>query len=399
MRTRDLAGLALGALRSHRLRTGLTALGIAVGIFAVVLLTALGTGLKEFALAEFTRFGTNHISVQPGRTETHGLPGGMIHNTRPLTFDDAEALRRVAHVMDVCPQVTGNAEAEFEQRTRRITVFGGSPEAARMFHIGVLLGTFLPDEPQSTARAFAVLGSKVHRELFGGRNPLGARIRIAQQRFTVVGVVAPRGDILGFDLDEVVYVPTARAMALFDRRDLQEIHLTFDPGVPSATVGEAVRRLLVERHGREDFTIVRQEAMLEAMGSVLDVLTFAVGALGGISLLVGGVGVLTILTIAVAERTHEIGLLVALGATRRQVLTLFLAEAVVLAGLGGVAGLASGYAFVFAVTVAVPRLPAQVTPEFAVLAVAVSAAIGLVAGVLPARRAARLDPIESLRAE
>jgi putative ABC transport system permease protein len=188
-------------------------------------------------------------------------------------------------------------------------------------------------------------------------------------------------------------------MALFNRQSLMEIDLLYAAGSPSKEVSRRARDLLTSRHGEEDFTIVTQDQMLDVLGSVLNVLTMAVGALGGISLLVGGVGILTIMTIAVQERTGEIGLLRALGADRRQVMILFLGEAVVLAGLGGVVGLLLGAGGAWLLGNIVPALPTHTPWRYALMAELLSLAIGMAAGVLPARHAARLDPIDALRAE
>jgi putative ABC transport system permease protein len=168
---------------------------------------------------------------------------------------------------------------------------------------------FLPDDDPRAARVLAVLGSKVARELFGGDSPLGARIRIGGERYRVVGVMESKGQVLGFDLDDTVYIPVGRALDMFNRESLMEIEVTYEPTAPLAEVEEGIRRVLIARHGVEDFTITPQQKMLEVFGTVLDAVTFVVAAIGGISLVVGGVGILTILTIAVAERTSEIGLL------------------------------------------------------------------------------------------
>jgi putative ABC transport system permease protein len=244
-----------------------------------------------------------------------------------------------------------------------------------------------------------VLGSKVRDELFGIENPLGQRIRIGGERFRIIGIMESKGQMLGFDLDDAVYVPAARALAMFDRESLMEIDLLYAPGTNADEIVKKVKQLLIARHGSEDFTITTQEQMLDVLGSVLNILTLAVGTLGGISLLVGGVGILTIMIIAVSERTAEIGLLRAIGAGRRQILTLFLGEAVVLASIGGFAGLVIGTGGAWLLGAAVPALPTHTRWSYVLLAEMLAAFIGLLAGILPAYRAANLDPIEALRAE
>lgn len=399
MRLRDAISVALRALAAHRLRSFLTLAGIAVGIAAVILLTSIGEGLHRFVLAEFSQFGTNVVGITPGKAATGGANPGFPSSVRPLTLDDAAALARIPNLVGVTPGVTGNAEVSGNGRLRRTLVYGTTAALTRSFNLSVRAGQFLPDEEAQTARPFAVLGAKLKQELFGPDNALGARVRVGGLQFRVIGVLEARGQFLGIDLDDVIYVPAARALELFNRDSLMEINLTYKEGVPAARVVEAARAILVARHGREDFTIVTQEDMLRTLSNILDILTMAVGALGSISLLVGGVGIVTIMTIAVAERTSEIGLLVALGARRRTILGLFLGEAVVLAALGGVLGLAVGVGLAQLLHLAAPGLPVSTPAHFAVLAELVAVSIGLAAGVLPARRAARLDPVEALRAE
>lgn len=399
MDPRDGIRLAFSAVQSQPVRSTLTALGIAVGIAAVVLLTSLGTGLQRFVLAEFTQFGTNLLQVTPGRKTTLGLSGSMINSVRPLSLEDAEALQTLPHVLSVCPSVFGNVAVEGGGRSRRVLATAVGPAMPEVWRFPVARGRFLPpDEPRS-ARAFAVLGHTLCRELYGDRSPLGEIVRIGGDRYRVVGVMAKKGQFLGFDLDDAVYVPVGRGLELFDREGLMQIDVLFTSESVADEVAAAVRRTLVARHGIDDCTITAQQQMLDVLGSVLSVLTFAVAALGSISLLVGGVGILTIMTIALRERVGEIGLLRAIGATRSQLLWLFLGEAATLSAIGGGAGLAAGAGLAWLLHAIVPQLPVAVTPWHLLLAESVSVAIGLTAGVLPAMRAARLDPIEALRAE
>lgn len=396
----DSARFALQAITSYRLRSFLTLLGIAVGITAVILLTSIGEGVHRFVLNEFTQFGTNVIGVSPGKVKTGGHPPSGIPTTaRLLTMEDAASLKQLPNVTGSTPTVWGNSEVEANGRVRRTTVYGVDADFLRVFSAKVQIGQFLPRDEGGGSRAFVVLGSKLRTELFGSANPLGSRVRIGGLHFRVIGVMESKGQFLGIDLDDTAYIPAARALELYNRDGLMEIHVTYAENVSSATVAKAVKDRLTLRHGREDFTIVTQEDMLKTLSNILNILTMAVGALGGISLLVGAVGIVTIMTIAVTERTNEIGLLVALGAKRSTILNLFLGESVMLAALGGILGLILGIGIAQLVKLAVPAFPVHTPWSFAVGAVVISGLIGLIAGVMPARNASRLDPIEALRAE
>ena len=399
MKFLDFLRMGLGSLTAHALRSVLSALGIAVGIAAVILLTSIGEGINRFVIAEFSQFGTNIIAVHPGKTKTRGASVGIFASDRPLTIEDSVALGRIPSVLYSVPAVQGTAEVNAAGRSRRVTVYGVGADFPAAFNIKVASGNFLPDDDPEQARAFVTLGSKVRDEIFGDTNPLGSRVEIGGSRYRVIGLMESKGQVLGVDLDDTVYIPAGRALELFNREGLMEINVVYVPGANVDTVVDGIHKTMLSRHGREDFTITPQQEMMDVLSSVLDVLTFAVGALGGISLLVGGVGILTIMTISVTERTNEIGLLRALGAKRRQVMSLFLGEAILLSSIGGLLGLALGIGIAQLLTLLAPALPVNTPWLFVFLAEAVALTIGLAAGVYPATRAARLDPVEALRTE
>ena len=385
----DAIRLALRAITAQRLRSFLTLLGIAVGIASVILLTSIGEGIHRFVLAEFTQFGTNIASITPGKVKTSGpAPTGIPSSVRPLSLEDARALRGLPHVTGMTATVWGNTEVGANGRLRRTTVNGVGPDMLKVYSIKVRTGQFLPDEALENARAFVVLGSRLKSELFGSANPLGARVRVGNLQFRVIGVLEAKGQFLGVDLDDAAYIPTARALELFNRDGVMKIDLSYEEGIPAASVVGLIKGSLIARH-----------ASGPRLRVALSILTMAVGALGSISLLVGGVGIVTIMTIAVSERTGEIGLMVALGAPRRTILGLFLGEAVTLSALGGIIGLALGMGLAQLIHVAVPALPVHTPLTFVVLAEGIAVVIGLLAGVLPARSAALLDPVEALRSQ
>lgn len=396
----ELVGLAFGAVRAHRLRSFLSMVGIAIGIASVILLTSIGEGTRTYMIGQFTQFGTNILVLTPGKSKTMGLPGVLGGTTHKLSLDDAIAIGRLPEIEAVLPMAFAQARVEAAGRGRSVIIYGVTPDMPRVWQFKVRQGAFWPGGDPHRGSPSTVLGPTLKQELFDDANALGRFVKIAGRRFRVVGVMEPKGQLLGLDIGDAAYIPVSIAMQAFNLSELTEIDALYSPSTPVARAEAAVRELLTRRHdGNEDFTLLTQEAMLDVFGNIMNVITLSVGAIAGISLLVGAVGILTMLWISVGERTAEIGLVRALGATRGQVQLLFLVEAAALAAIGGLLGTLTGLGLCAVLRAAVPGLPIETPASFVAAALGVSLATGLAAGVLPARRAAGLDPITALRAE
>lgn len=400
MTTPDLLAFAGSAVIAHRLRSGLTMLGIVIGIASVILLTSLGAGTREYITTEFAQFGTNLLQINPGRTTTGGIPTPMGSTVRKLTVDDAEAIRRLAGVERVLPLAFGQARVEAGERGRSVFIYGVTSDVPAVWKFEVGQGRFLPPGDPRRGAPVAVLGPKLKQELFADSSPLGTYVRIGGRRFQVIGVMAPKGQLLGFDIDDAAYIPVSSARELFNQDGLVEIDVLFSHARGSAAAVESIRNLLKSRHdNEEDFTIVTQAQMLDTVDRILGIVSWAVSGIGAISLVVGAIGVLTIMWIAVGERTAEIGLLKAIGATPSDILRIFLAEATMLSCAGGALGVTVGLALAAVIRVGFPGVPVAISLPYVAAALVTSVLVGLVCGVVPARRATRLDPVDALHAE
>jgi putative ABC transport system permease protein len=394
MRGLDLFDFAFQAVRGHRLRTVFSLLGVAIGVASVVTLTSLGQGARTFVTGEFASLGTNLLILVPGKTETLGGAPMASAATNDLTVDDVEAIvRRVPQIRRAAPVVLGSASASYGDRSRDILVSGTTPDMLEVRNLHVAVGRYLPGEEAPVC----VLGAKVASELFGAANPLGQQVRLGQSPFRVIGVMRPRGVSIGMDMDEAVTVPVRNALRLFNQTSLWRVLCEVRTSGEMDAARTAVLAVLKDRHGGvEDVTAITQDAVLKTFDRILGVLTLALAGIAGISLAVAGIGIMNIMLVSVSERTREVGLLKALGVTRRQVVAVFLLEAALISTTGGVIGLLGGYGMSRLLSRLVPELPASPPVWAIVAALVVSLSVGLLFGSLPARRAAGLDPVESL---
>jgi putative ABC transport system permease protein len=395
----DFVRLALQALFQNRRRSALSLLGVVIGVVAVVSLTALGEGALRYVTDQFASLGSQIVMVVPGRNETTGgMPMGIGGMPNDLTLQDAMVLeRRVQGVRSAVPLAVSTAAVSRAERSRQVTIVGATADFKEMQRLDLAAGSFLPESELDRGSSVAVLGYKVARELFGEANPLGETVRIGSWRMRVIGLLAERGHQLGMQIDESVFIPTATGMRMANRSSLHRIMLDLYPKADTKQAIEQVRALLTERHDEEDFTCIAQDSVLASLTSILTILTLTVAGIAAVSLGVAGIGIMNVMLVSVSERTEEVGLMKALGATQRQILAIFLLEASLLSSAGGVIGLGLGTILVWIGNVLYPAVPAA-TPFWAVAAVlALSLGTGVVFGVLPAWRAAELDPVAALR--
>lgn len=398
MKTEDRLALAWIAFRGHKLRTGLTILGVAIGVAAVVTLTSLGEGARRYVIGEFATLGTNLLVVLPGKIETKGVAPLMGGTPRDLTLEDAAALEReIPAIRRLAPITIGTAPARFGEKSRDVTVLGTTSEFRTMRNFSISYGAFLPASERDREAPVCVIGAKLGRELFDGANPLGRNLRVGDYRFRIIGVLAPRGTSMGFEIDEVLMIPVGISLRIFNRSSLFRIMIegSTHEGLPA--IERSVINVIKKRHdNREDITVFTEEAVLSTFDKIIEVLTLALGGIAAISLVVAGIGIMNVMLVSVTERRAEVGVMKAIGATSGQVTSIFLLEAAILSVLGGIVGLLGGLAAARVLRWVYPVFPAT-APDWAIaLALFVSIGLGLVFGAVPARRAARLDPIQAL---
>ncbi|MBS1178267.1 MAG: hypothetical protein H6R06_2679 [Proteobacteria bacterium] len=399
MRTRDLLAFAVGAARGNRVRTALLMLAMAIGVAAVVTLTALGDGARRYVVREFSAIGSNLVIVLPGRTETGGInPGSFVSSTpRDLTVDDALALLRAPGVQRVAPLVVGTSELSVGGKLREGMVVGTTAEYIEVRQSKMAQGQFLPSEDWNRGSMVMVIGAKLRAELFPNEPALGRFVRVGDRRFRVIGVLASTGSGLGMNTDELAIVPVSLAQAMFNTNTLFRILVEARNRDAIEPVKRQVAQVIQQRHdGEEDVTVITQDAMLATFDKLLRTLTMGVAGIAAISLAVAGILVMNVMLVSVAQRRSEIGLLKALGASGGTIRAAFLVEAAMLSAAGALFGYALGLAGAAVIRALYPTFPAY-PPDWAVLAgLATALFTGVLFGVLPARNAARLDPVTAL---
>jgi putative ABC transport system permease protein len=373
-------------------------LAMAIGVGSVVVLTALGEGARRYVTGEFAALGTHLLIVLPGRSETTGGPPPVMGETpRDLTLDDALALERSRHVRRVAPLTVGSAPVSWQRREREVSVLGTTASFLTVRHLSMGQGLFLPESDARVSKPVCVIGTTVRQELFGPEPALGQWVRIGDRRFRVIGILASEGRSIGVDLDEIVIIPVASAQTLFNAPSLFRILVEARSRMAVRGAKGDVVSIIRRRHeGEEDVTVITQDAVVATFDKVFQALTLTVAGIAAISLSVAGILIMNVMLVSVSQRTPEIGLLKAIGAPARQIMILFLSESGLLSLLGAAIGLALGFVAAATLRHFYPAL--EMVPPLWALGAAIGVALftGLAFGVLPAKRAARLDPVQAL---
>lgn len=400
MRLVDQVSMALASIVRYPLRSSMLLVAIAIGVSAVLVLTSLGEGARLYVTGQFSNMGANLLFVLPGKTEIGGMGGfaGSISGAvRPLTLDDVIAMKRSPHVKTVTAFVPGIGVINYHGVERNIDVLGTTWNMQNLFEYELRSGRFLPEADLDSTAPIGVIGHTVAEELFRNTDPVGQWARIGDRRFRVIGVMAAAGRAGGIDVDEALFVPVGFAMQMFNRDSVPRV-MVETAGEDQVTAAERdIKRIVSERHsGKDDITIMNQGAMLNTFNRIFLVLTAVLAGIAAISLTVAGTLIMNVMLVAVSQRTEEIGLLKALGAQRHQIIGLFLTEAALLSLLGAVLGYFVGQGFIELLRELYPIVAFR-APDWAVIAAVVMAlGSGLLFGIMPARRAARLDPVQAL---
>jgi putative ABC transport system permease protein len=371
-----------------------------IGVMAVILLTAVGEGARDYITGEFKDMGTNLLIVLPGKNETTG--GGSPVDLagvapRDLTVEDAISLRQIEAINRIAPIVVGETPAQFNGLERSVPIIGTTPSFLAVRQWEMESGNFLPGVTLDRSPPVCVIGKEVESELFGKNNALGQWLRVGDRRCRVTGIIATEGRAIGIDVQKIVVMPVSLATALFNRPSLFRIIAEARNSWEMDHIKKEIIRIIKKRHqGKEDITVIRQDAVMKSFDNIFNVLTMALGSIASISLFVAGILIMNVMLVAVSQRQSEIGLLKAIGAKNKQINYLFITEAIILSGSGAILGLILGHTTTQVLKLAFPTfnfLP-PLWASFVSLIVALLS--GIIFGLLPARRASKLDPVIAL---
>jgi len=397
----ELIRTALISLSQNKLRASLTALGVIIGVMSVILLIALGESAQAYVEKEFAIMGSNVIIVTPGKQETTGMFPISAGSHKKLTYEIATQLKKKAEgITGVCANTLGLANIRYRNRQRNVLLIGTTPDFEKVRQLYTQIGRFLTQEDIDRNARVCIIGTTVKRELFGTHRALYEKISINGSKHTIVGILEERGMALGIDLGDIVIVPLPSAQRIFGTEEVMEILVgaRTQDDIPRAT--ESIRRIIRSAHdNEEDFTITNQDSMLAAFSRIFTMLRLMLVGIACISLLVGGIGIMNIMLVSVKERTREVGIRMAVGATRADIGMQFLLESVTLSVMGGVTGIIIGFFGTIFIRAIYPSLPIGLSMWSVLTAFLFSSVVGVISGVYPALKAASVDPVEALRYE
>ncbi len=398
MMVRDTLLFSYTAIKAQPVRVLLIVLAMSIGIASVTILTALGESARLYIVNEFQSLGTNLIIVLPGRAETTGGQPPLFGATpRDLTLADADALYRSHHIAAIAPVSIGAAPVSTKGLEREVTILGSTSALRRVRHLSLSQGHFLPVTDIDKALSICVIGQTIKGELFAQQQAVGKWLRINDRRFRVIGILESEGQSIGVNFDDMVIIPVASAQALFNTQSLFRILVETKSKKGMIKAVDDISKIIKQRHeGEDDVTLITQDSVVNTFDKILTALTLTVASIASISLAVVGVLVMNVMWVSVTQRTAEIGLLKALGATKQQILWLFLTEAMMLSVAGALTGVILGKVSLMALQIIYPEFPVYL-PVWAVFsALAVSLLTALIFGVLPAKQAAGMNPVIAL---
>ncbi len=388
--------MAFTSMKLNKMRTFLSMLGVIVGVSSLILITSFGYGAQNSILSSIQSLGSDVVLILPGKGST--LMSAAIGESalrKPLTYDDVKYLKKKIPDAKIAPELTATSTIKYGNTEIFTTVVGSNEDILLVSNYKLQLGRGFNTEDVANYRNICILGYETYQQLFKSGKVLGNSVKLLNTKFTVIGVLESQGAFGQMNLDQTVFVPVTSMQAIINKRSLQVVYAKAPPTTSIELFGARLKRMLMELHGMENFTIRSEQQYLQLAKQVTDTFTVALTAIGSIALIVGGIGIMNIMLASVAERTREIGIRKAVGAKNRDILTQFLIEASFISAFGGVVGI------IFGVTLSklVPEsvIPTHITPTSIVVGFLVSLLIGVFFGVYPARRASRLNPVEALR--
>jgi len=390
-------GNSLEALLANKVRTALTVLGVLIGVASIILLISVGQGVQEQVSGEIKGLGANLVFVFPGNNKIKGARSAMGSITNKITYDDVLALEARNNMgLKIVPLMFTSLVVKNESKSRQSYIYGTTPSYAEVLNQKIVEGKFFTESQVSSQRRVCVIGKTIVDNLFKGQSAIGKRLSVEGQKFLVVGVLEAKGKSMGEDNDNIVIVPVTTAQTFFGKTTIDRIAIQSPSSDKVDETKRFVTRMLRRRLNEEDFRVSDQKDVLETLQKVMGILKTALGGIAGISLLVGGIGIMNIMLVTVTERTREIGIRKAIGARESDILIQFIIESIVLSGAGGVAGILVGYGGAVLLR---KFLPSSITLWSIILAFGFSVFVGVFFGVYPASKAAKMDPIEALRYE